>query len=479
MERVTVEQMPPANKENQKHLIRYVNFINSRPERDLKKDGVFFNIHHIVPRSFYGSNKDFNTIKLTHREHYIAHMILWKAYGGKMTRAFWYMTTNKLFEKITNGKVYENLKWEDGLFQSDLMMRKIRITNGIKNRCIDKEDNIPRGWYLGITYSSKTGPKLGSRLITNFITSKWTADKEIPTGWFYGRPVEKMFITNGTINKKIDKEDKIPQGYHEGFTFSNKYITNGVKNRQIHKEEKIPEGWYLGFTSLVELKGTTWINNGLTCKQVYPDKIPDGWNLGMLDEHMWINNGIENKLIKIDEEIPNTFTRGRMSIGYWIHNDVEEKYTNTEDIPIGYKVGRLIKTVENTIWITNGVENKMIKKDLKIPDGFYKGITKEIPKHRLITNGKINKYLLENETIPEGWRLGSTINMKRKAWITDGIENKRWDLSEEIPVGWYQGKTVTGFWITNGKTSKLVKTEAEIPDGFKRGRFKSKQVKTI
>jgi hypothetical protein len=73
-----------------------------------------------------GTDETSNLISLTPREHYIAHMILWKAYGGPMTRAFWYMTnsTNKgrMLSSI-NSKQYENLR------KDWLILRRNQITS--------------------------------------------------------------------------------------------------------------------------------------------------------------------------------------------------------------------------------------------------------------------------------------------------------------------------------------------------------------
>jgi hypothetical protein len=49
--------------------------------------------HHIIPRSFGGNDSKANLVKLTAREHYIAHALLWKmkfagVYGSKMAFAF-------------------------------------------------------------------------------------------------------------------------------------------------------------------------------------------------------------------------------------------------------------------------------------------------------------------------------------------------------------------------------------------------------
>jgi hypothetical protein len=49
--------------------------------------------HHIIPRSFGGDDSKANLVKLTAREHYVAHALLWKmkfagVYGSKMAFAF-------------------------------------------------------------------------------------------------------------------------------------------------------------------------------------------------------------------------------------------------------------------------------------------------------------------------------------------------------------------------------------------------------
>lgn len=66
----------------------YNNLMSSRKTRNTK-DG-YYEVHHIVPKSLGGSNEGFNLIKLTAREHYIAHWLLTKIYPNnyKMLFAF-------------------------------------------------------------------------------------------------------------------------------------------------------------------------------------------------------------------------------------------------------------------------------------------------------------------------------------------------------------------------------------------------------
>jgi hypothetical protein len=125
----TVSSLPPiSNPENYRHLIRYVTFINSRPKRNLKKE-TGFNIHHIIPKSLGGADDNQNLIKLTYREHWIAHLMLWKSGYPEMISAFFFMNnkgsksfyagrlSSREFDQLTLEKIkrvsdYEsNMRW--------------------------------------------------------------------------------------------------------------------------------------------------------------------------------------------------------------------------------------------------------------------------------------------------------------------------------------------------------------------------------
>jgi hypothetical protein len=47
---------------------------------DKSKHGGYFELHHIVPKCMGGSDEKNNLVMFTGREHFIAHMLLWKAY---------------------------------------------------------------------------------------------------------------------------------------------------------------------------------------------------------------------------------------------------------------------------------------------------------------------------------------------------------------------------------------------------------------
>lgn len=89
---------------------QYNNLINSRlslqRERvKQKKCGIYFETHHIIPRCIGGTDVNENLILLTGKEHYIAHLLLWKIHGGVLFYAVWRMvhptTTSGVGAKVT------------------------------------------------------------------------------------------------------------------------------------------------------------------------------------------------------------------------------------------------------------------------------------------------------------------------------------------------------------------------------------------
>ena len=93
---------------NPHYLNRYNKFIDALKEQSI--DG-YYELHHIIPKSSGGSNDKSNLIALTARQHYIAHWMLWKAYGENMTRAFFMMSSVGRYERV-NSKTYDKARKE-------------------------------------------------------------------------------------------------------------------------------------------------------------------------------------------------------------------------------------------------------------------------------------------------------------------------------------------------------------------------------
>jgi hypothetical protein len=89
------------------HLDRYHKFIDSLRNQVVRG---YCEKHHILPRSLGGSDDASNLILLTLRQHYLAHWMLWKAYGGAMAVAFDYMNGIKRYGKRLPSRVVAALK---------------------------------------------------------------------------------------------------------------------------------------------------------------------------------------------------------------------------------------------------------------------------------------------------------------------------------------------------------------------------------
>lgn len=91
---------------NLHYLNRYNKFIGALKEQTI--DG-YYELHHIIPKSSGGSNDKSNLIALTARQHYIAHWLLWKAYGGNLARAFFMMSSVRRYQRV-NSKTYDKAR---------------------------------------------------------------------------------------------------------------------------------------------------------------------------------------------------------------------------------------------------------------------------------------------------------------------------------------------------------------------------------
>jgi len=78
-----------------------------------RENNVYYEKHHIVPKSKGGTNQSSNLIWLTGREHFVAHMLLAHIYGGGMWQAAKMMKqSNKNQIRVYNSRLYEIAKRE-------------------------------------------------------------------------------------------------------------------------------------------------------------------------------------------------------------------------------------------------------------------------------------------------------------------------------------------------------------------------------
>lgn len=90
------------------HYKRYKRFIESLKHQETTG---YSEVHHIVPKSLGGSDDADNLVRLTARQHYVAHWMLWKAIGGVTGRSFFMMSNFGKYGKV-NSKAYERARTE-------------------------------------------------------------------------------------------------------------------------------------------------------------------------------------------------------------------------------------------------------------------------------------------------------------------------------------------------------------------------------
>ena len=95
-----------------KYLIEMNSILDNARNRIID-NGESYEIHHIIPKSLGGSDEEDNLIKLTLREHFIVHKLLYEHYNElkddrrySIGQAFWLMSTRKEINEF----VYEELR---------------------------------------------------------------------------------------------------------------------------------------------------------------------------------------------------------------------------------------------------------------------------------------------------------------------------------------------------------------------------------
>ncbi len=160
-------------------MIWYNSIIDKARNQDRsKKDGNYYEYHHIIPKSFGGNNKKENLILLTAREHYICHLLLTKMCTEKhnkikMCFGFYCMRMKTKIQKNRyNSKLYEyhrmslskymigkdnpnyGNKWSNEQKQHLSNVRKQKFKNGsmisptlgLKRNDICERNRLPKMW---------------------------------------------------------------------------------------------------------------------------------------------------------------------------------------------------------------------------------------------------------------------------------------------------------------------------------------------
>lgn len=184
--------------------------------------------HHQLPTSIF---KNDNVIHLTHREHYIAHLLLTKAVLDEFKPKMYYVL-NFMKNKTPkfNSHLFEKLKLRANLHRSELLKGRPRT---------EQSKQKQREAMLG-----RPSPK--------------------PAGFAVGER-NSMFGKNHTneTNELIRQKNRVSCGgsnnpmfgihrFGEASpNFGRVWINNGVQRKMIRSSDQIPEGWSKGYGRII------------------------------------------------------------------------------------------------------------------------------------------------------------------------------------------------------------------------------------
>lgn len=133
--------------------------------------------HHILPKCLGGSDDPSNIVRLTAKEHYIAHLLLCKIHSKgpnhwKMVKSFVMMgfiskNQNRYKPERATSRLYENLRKDFSKIQSIAMRGKNNSQYGsfwgydektYESRKFRNGDELPEGWCRGRVMSKEKGP---------------------------------------------------------------------------------------------------------------------------------------------------------------------------------------------------------------------------------------------------------------------------------------------------------------------------------
>lgn len=128
---------------NSKYEKWYYNIIQNAKNQNRSKGGnIYYESHHIIPKSLGGDDNEENKVLLTAREHFICHWLLYKFCEGndkhKMAHAWFMMCNTKKKQRyIPSSRIYEAAKKAHSIVIGKLLSGKPR-SNEVKKKISDK-----------------------------------------------------------------------------------------------------------------------------------------------------------------------------------------------------------------------------------------------------------------------------------------------------------------------------------------------------
>lgn len=201
----------------------YISIIEHRKCNDLLG---YTEEHHIVPKCLGGGDEINNLVRLSPREHYICHYLLWKMYNTKEK----YKLLNAFMMMHAKSKSHELRYMNSRLYE--------------KAKLVLSENNSKK-------YKGKNNPNYGNVWVynkhnmENKCISKNVLEDYLNTGWEKGRCLDFMRLYDKNNNKIDVKRDEVPYYLENGYHFSKnselKYLRTYINPETKHRLKLYPE----------------------------------------------------------------------------------------------------------------------------------------------------------------------------------------------------------------------------------------------
>lgn len=247
----------------------YSQLIQKRLDNKLHKNqGTYLELHHIVPTSLGGSDDQQNKINLTAREHYIAHLLLYKMQTDdvakfKMFKALVCFKSqnnqkgkSRLEDCKINSRLYESIRINTfkNFHPKNKNKGKLRIKNIETGKIahINSFDKLPVGYeyvskdlveyngqmmhyieYENIIFSNAPN-KIHHRLFVMRLNNGWTLEEATTIDVKFGSNKQNYISALELQQKKLKKKQFIIDSYNDFKTLSKAEFNKKYTKKQKH-----------------------------------------------------------------------------------------------------------------------------------------------------------------------------------------------------------------------------------------------------
>jgi hypothetical protein len=188
--------------ENKYSKIYFKIIANATLEKRIKSKNLYFEVHHIIPRSLGGTDEKTNKVLLTAKEHFICHALLYRAvvpeYKDKMIYALCCMKQqNSNQSRYINSRIYESAK------------KQMSIQKSLKQKG-SLNSQYGTSW---IRNSSGEVKKINKDQLEFYLSAGWIKGR-IPKEEIHDEKIKriralekKIKYTTNTLNKLVSELD--------------------------------------------------------------------------------------------------------------------------------------------------------------------------------------------------------------------------------------------------------------------------------